>query len=345
MKKKSEGDLIVEYVRKFTTVYAPAHKSGSQNTLKSYKKALKLYLDFLESEKGIKPETLCGECFSKANLEAWIVWLRITRGCGLGTCSNRLSMLRTFLRYLYDKDPAFWQLYVQAKEVKVDKSPKVKVRGLTREAVKVLLSLPDLDTRTGRRDLALMEVMYVTAARIDEVLSIKNSSLHLDDKKPSIIITGKGSKTRTLYVPARAANLVKKYVKAYHGENPDPDAYVFYSVVGGFYEKLSQAAIDKRLKMYAKKGHELCNDIPMGLHSHQFRHARATHWLEDGMNIVQISFLLDHESVATTMKYLDITVEQIKAATAELDDGKDAAKRAKKWKESGKTLAGVCGVD
>ncbi len=345
MKKKSEGDLIVEHVRKFTTVYAPAHKSGSQNTLKSYKKALKLYMDFLESEKGTKPETLCGECFSKSNLEEWIVWLRTKRGCGLGTCKNRLAMLRTFLKYLYDKDPAFWQLYVRAKDVKVDKPPKVKVRGLTREAVKTLLSLPDLGTRAGRRDLTLMEVMYVTAGRINEILSIKISSLHLDDQKPNIVIAGKGGKTRTLYIQARAADLIKKYVKAYHGENPNPDAYVFYSVVGGFHEKLSQSAIDKRLKMYAKKGHEICKDIPLGLHSHQFRHARATHWLEDGMNIVQISFLLGHENLETTMKYLDVTVEQVKAAMTELDDEKDAAKRSKKWKEHGKTLAGLCGVD
>ena len=190
-----------------------------------------------------------------------------------------------------------------------------------------------------------MEVMYVTAGRIDEILSIKNSSLHLDGQKPNIVITGKGGKTRTLYVHAHAANLIKKYVKAYHGENPDPDAYVFYSAVGGYQAKLSQTAIDKRLKMYAKKGNMLCKDIPLGLHSHQFRHARATHWLEDGMNIVQIAFLLGHENLETTMKYLDVTVEQVKATMANLDDEKNAAKRAKKWKEHGKMLAGLCGVD
>lgn len=345
MRKRSEGNLIIDYIRKFTTVYAPAHKSGSPNTLKSYKITIKLYLDFLQFEKGVIPSTLNGDCFNKKHLEEWIIWLREDRKCGLATCKTRLSMLRTFLKYLYDKDPAFLSLYVHAKNVKVETPPKVKVRGISREAVKTLITLPDLDTRAGRRDLTLMEIMYVTACRLDEVLSMKISNLHLKGPKPYIIISGKGSKTRTIYVHAHAAATVMKYIKAYHGENPNPDSFVFYSVVGGFQVKLSQAAVDKRLKMYAQKGHALCADIPLGLHSHQFRHARASHWLEDGMNIVQISFLLGHESVETTMRYLDVSTEQLRLVLSEIEGEKDTANCKKTWKNGKHSLAGICGVD
>ena len=58
----------------------------------------------------------------------------------------------------------------------------------------------------------------------------------------------------------------------------------------------------------------------MNLHAHQFRHAKASHWLEDGMNIVQISFLLGHSSIKTTMVYLDVTTEAELKAMATLDD-------------------------
>ena len=346
MKKGNESGLIVTYIRRFLTEYVPTHKSGSVNTQEGYKNTIRLYLYFLEGEKGIKPETLTGECFSKALLEEWIIWLRSTRNCSLCTCRNRLSLFRTFLRYLYDKDPAFGCLYVNSKEVKIDKHPKVKVEGLSREAVRTILSLPDLSTRAGRRDMVLMETMYVTAARIDEVLSMKISNLHLDAKKPHIIIRGKGGKTRTLYVQAHTVTLMKKYVKAYHGENPNPDSIIFYSIVGGLNKQITQTAIDKRLKMYASKGHALCEDIPLGLHSHQFRHARASHWLEDGINIVQISFLLGHENLETTMKYLDVTIDDVKAAMATLENEKDKEKNtAKKWKEGGRaTLASLCGL-
>lgn len=52
----------------------------------------------------------------------------------------------------------------------------------------------------------------------------------------------------------------------------------------------------------------ICKDVPIGLHAHQIRHAAATHWLEDGMNVAEIQYLLGHESIQTTMVYLEITV-------------------------------------
>ena len=64
-------------------------------------------------------------------------------------------------------------------------------------------------------------------------------------------------------------------------------------------------------------------DVPLDLHAHQFRHAKASHWLEDGMNIVQISFLLGHEQLQTTMVYLDITTEEEAKALATLEDEND----------------------
>ncbi len=67
----------------------------------------------------------------------------------------------------------------------------------------------------------------------------------------------------------------------------------------------------------------MCDEVPMDLHAHQLRHAKASHWLEDGMNIVQISFLLGHEQLQTTMVYLDITIEQELKALATLEDEND----------------------
>ena len=64
---------------------------------------------------------------------------------------------------------------------------------------------------------------------------------------------------------------------------------------------------------------------------HQFRHARATHWMEEGMNIIEISYLLGHEQLETTMKYLDVSIESLRKAQAVLDD-EDTSKVSRKWK-------------
>jgi len=99
--------------------------------------------------------------------------------------------------------------------------------------------------------------------------------------------------------------------------NPaDPDSYLFYSRVGGKYGKMTEPAIDKRLKMYAKKAHEICVDVPFTIHAHQFRHAKVSHWIEDGLNVLQVSFLLGHTNLETTMVYLDITTQDKAKALA-----------------------------
>ena len=77
---------------------------------------------------------------------------------------------------------------------------------------------------------------------------------------------------------------------------------------------MSQTAVNNRLKLLADIAYDSCPEVPLGVHAHQFRHARASHWLEEGVNIVQISLLLGHSNLSTTMVYLDVTMEQKHAA-------------------------------
>lgn len=108
-------------------------------------------------------------------------------------------------------------------------------------------------------------------------------------------------------------------------------------------EKLSQSAVRKMMKKYASACHEKCTDVPLDLHAHQFRHAKASHWLEDGMNIAQISFLLGHSQLETTMIYLDITTEQEVAALATLEDESDR-NAVPKLNPDTDSLSSICGL-
>ena len=113
---------------------------------------------------------------------------------------------------------------------------------------------------------------------------------------------------------------IRIYMKAFNEPESDPEMYLFYSRVGGKYVKLTEPAIDKRIKIYAADAHKRCLEVPLATHAHQFRHAKATHWLEDGMNIIQIRFLLGHASLNTTMRYLDITTDYKRQALATLEN-------------------------
>jgi site-specific recombinase XerD len=97
------------------------------------------------------------------------------------------------------------------------------------------------------------------------------------------------------------------------------------------------------LKKHAVCAHEICNEVPNDLHAHQIRHAKASHWLEDGMNIVQISLLLGHEHLQTTMVYLDITNDVKATALATLED-ETSQKVTPKWKNADGSLLNLCGL-
>ena len=188
-----------------------------------------------------------------------------------------------------------------------------------------------------------MIIMYSTAARMDEILSLKTGQLHLHAEKPNVTIIGKGNKIRTLYLLPKAVAHLKKYLKEFHGDTLNPEAYVFYSRNARLHGKMSQTAVNKQLKKNGRAAHKMCDELPLDLHAHQLRHAKATHWLEDGMNIVQISFLLGHEQLQTTMVYIDITLEQELKALATLEDDNDK-KVSKKWKNGKGGLSEFCGI-
>ncbi len=344
MKKATEeAVMIARYMSAFLCKYVPSRKSSSGHTLKSYNYALTLYIGFLETEKGIHTGNLHRECFSREHIEEWLIWLVEKRGCSPQTCNNRLSSLRVFLKYLEIRDISFLSVSEDASRIARRRETRKKVKGMSKKAVQALLSTPDLSTKTGRRDLALIITMYGTAARLDEILSMKIGHLHLDTKKPNVSIVGKGCKIRTMYLLPKAVLHLRKYLKEFHGDTPQAESYVFYSRNIGPSGKMSQPAVNQQLKKHAQTALALCNEVPIDLHAHQIRHAKASHWLYDGMNIVQISFLLGHEQLQTSMVYLDITTEQEAKALATLEDENDK-RVSKKWKNDKGSLAEFCSV-
>jgi site-specific recombinase XerD len=339
-----EAYKIAYYIHSWLSEYAPSLKSGSSHTLKSYSHTLSLFVSFLESDKKIVPSAFCSGCFSRNVIEEWILWLKNKRNNSPETCNNRLASMRAFLKYLGDRDISFLYLSQEASQIPRQKTLRKKINGMSKKAVQALMSVPDISTGTGRRYLVMLIVMYSTAARIDELLSMKIQHLHLEADQPNVTVIGKGGKIRTLYLLPKAVAHLKRYLSEFHSERSTSESYIFYSRNTGITGKMSQEAINKQLKKYAVSAHAICDEVPVDLHAHQIRHAKASHWLEDGMNIVQISFLLGHSNIQTTMAYLDITTEQEAKALITLED-EDKKDIPKKWKSNMSSLAAFCGLN
>jgi site-specific recombinase XerD len=342
-KANNDAVVLARHINGFLNEHENSQEDRSSHTLKNYHDAMTLYLGFLEKELGIHPKGLVPGCFGREYIEQWLSWLTEVRECAPTTCNNRLASIRAFLKYLGGKDVSLLYLFGNASGIKRRKVLRKKVKGISKSAVEALFSAIDPSTKAGRRDIALIVFMYGTATRIDEALSLTVEHLHLDASKPYATVIGKGGKVRSLYLLPKAVAHLRRHLEEFHGENPEQSSYVFFSRNGGVRTKMSQAAVSKQLKKHAAVAHSICSEVPFDLHAHQLRHAKASHWLEDGMNIVQISFLLGHEQLQTTMVYLDITTEHEAKALATLE-GEDEKRVSKKWKAGNNGLADFCGV-
>jgi site-specific recombinase XerD len=232
---KNEAFELAKYYDTWIDECAQIH---SLNTIRSYESAMNLYITFLENDKGLKSSSFSSGCdFSVETIKEWLVWLKNKRKCSPQSCNVRLASIRAYLQYLGEQNIKYRHLFLDSKNIRRMKEAKKKINGMSKNAVKALMSVPDANTDTGYRDIVFMAFLYGTAARIDEVLSLKISDLKLDAENPCVSVVGKGSKIRTLYLPPKLVSHLNKYIKKFHGPQSSKDRYLFYSRVKGYQGK------------------------------------------------------------------------------------------------------------
>lgn len=338
---RQESHEIANHINKFIRIYCPSSKTSSEHTIKSYRLALTLFMDFLEEEKKLTINQLSYEYFKAATIDKWLIWLMNEKNCKPQSVNVRLSSIKAFLKYLSIQDITLSYLSIEAAAVKKRKVPKIKVKGMSKAGVKALFRTIDPSTKAGRRDLTMFILFYDIAARMDEILSLKIKNTHLNVSKPYVTITGKGNKHRSLGLNSKTIQYLEKFVQEYHGMKPNEEDFLFYSKIKGKKTKLTQPAVTKRLKKWVVLANQWCPEVPVTLHPHQIRHAAATHWLENGMNVGEIQYLLGHENIQTTMVYLEITVTQEASAMKKIMT-EEEADQPKLWKENKQKLRDLC---
>ncbi|MGB3542416.1 tyrosine-type recombinase/integrase [Rubrivirga sp.] len=333
MKKRTESLVIAKAIREWENVYLPQIRALSPHPLRAYHEAMTLYALFLKNVKSTNGNTLSGDSFSLAHIQEWMLWLKNERSCSPATCNQRLAGLKNFLTFLSKKDIRFIQIAMEARDVRQMRYVRPAQVEITQVAIKTLFTVIDLKTKIGKRDFTLFYLMYSIGARIDEVLSLKMADIHLHEPhgKNYLAVLGKGAKRRSPPILKEVAKVLKGYIEMFHGKQPHPNDLLFFGQYDGGKKKLTQEGVNKRLKIYAQKAHSRNPAVPDHMHCHQLRHARASHWLEQHLNIVAIQRLMGHADINTTMRYIFVSTEQKNQALATLED--DVIKdTGKKWK-------------
>ena len=342
MKINKETRNLIGHINNWLKVYLPQNRDYSNKTIESYETGLSLFIYFLESEKNIKINDFNGTCFNRDVIEDWLTWLSIKRNNGKRTRDQRLAIIKSLLKYLKSKDRNLVGNYLDSCEIRsISYGRGKKVEGICKEAMKAFFVAIDCTTHTGKRDYALFTFMYDTGCRIGEELNIKMKDLYLDVTTPYVIVNGKGNKKRPLILSEKTVHIIRLYMKMFFGNYPNPEGYLFYSSHGGIFRQMSEDAVNRRLYILSEKANKSCSKVPLHMHCHQIRHSSASHWLQDNINIAQISRYLGHESLETTRNYLGISREELEQALSKREDLiDDQRKKYKDLKGGLKSLIG-----
>ena len=290
-----------KYLTDFLTRYLYHERGSSSNTIIAYRDSFILFITFMNQVKGIKAEKLYMKSITKASIVEFLHWLQSERKCNDTTRNLRLAALHSFFKYLQYQNPDNLYEYQDIMSIKVKKSRKRALNYLTVEGIKLLLEQPDVTTKRGRRDLALLSLMYDTGSRVQEVIELTPSTVRLD-KPYTIQITGKGNKTRIVPLLKEQVKILRNYLTELGLLKPQTRSYPMFS--NSRQEKLTRAGVTYILSKYADKVRKRYPKlIPEKLSCHSLRASKAMHLLQAGVNLVYIRDILGHVSVQTTEIY------------------------------------------
>jgi site-specific recombinase XerD len=186
--------------------------------------------------------------------------------------------------------------------IPIKKKPKPVISFLTINEMEIFLQQPDRNKDSGKRDLVLLATLYDTAARVQELIDLKIKDIRLDS--PAVItLHGKGRKSRQVPIMKNTRDLLAEYLKVYQGHSGYAlqDAPVFYNQ---YKTKLTRRGVSYIINKYvvmAKKTQNFHTETVIT--PHVFRHSRAAHMLQAGINLVYIRDFLGHTSITSTEIY------------------------------------------
>ena len=338
-------DRFFCYVRDFLLVYLPKHRCLSSHTVKSYRDTLQLLRTYLKEEQHLAFTQITFNCLNHHGVVGFLDWLESTRRCRVATRNQRLAVLKSFVKYAAQEDVSLTWVYTEMSKVPAKKVPRQILTYLSEAALTRLLTQPDTSIRHGLRNQFLLILLYDTGARIQELLDLRLRDLHLKDVVPCVYLTGKGQKTRAVPLLAQTVEHLNRYLAHYHGANPSPNAWLFYTVIKGQTGPMSPDTVAYFLSRYAAAARKSCSDIPDRVHPHLFRHTRAMHLYQAGMPLSYIKDFLGHAHVNTTDIYAAADVQMLKTALEKAHAQPSVPPDSPVWADDEELLLQLCGLN
>ena len=301
--KLPEFMLLLE---QFFTEYMPLSSGLSPNTTRSYKHAFRLLFQYVYQEKKKNAGEILFRDLNFETIDGFLKWIEAERGCSVSTRNLRLSALASFAGYAQNRNFEAATVFANAvKRVPVKKEAVQPRITFTLDEVSILLRLPDPGKRMGFRDQVLLNLMYASGARAQEICDLKVRDFLAEKNLYKLTITGKGNKTRRIVIARPSGTLLERYLEE-TGKAGRLEAYIFSSQT---HPQMSISCIEEIYKKYIALARAGYPEMFLGKRytPHTMRHTTATHMLEAGVPIMAIKNFLGHSSISTTERYAELS--------------------------------------
>ncbi len=291
-------DTSIKYLEDFI-LYLRIEKNASPHTVNNYRADIERFFVFAR-------EQCVGEVlFANVTpllIRAYLAHLK-EEDYARRTIARRIAALRSFFRFLCRES------VLLANPFKAIHTPKLEKRlpvFLDPNEITDILNLPGNDT-LGRRDAALLELLYATGVRVSELAGLTIRDVDL--ASGYALVYGKGSKERVVPVGRKALDAIKDYLatsrpRLYADSTPGHNT-LFVNKSGG---PLTDRSIRRILAKYVDQ-----LAITKHVSPHTIRHSFATHLLNNGADLRSVQELLGHVNLSTTQLYTHVTKERMKA--------------------------------
>lgn len=275
--------------------YLKIERNLSINTIESYLFDVKKLVNFLKSSKiKIKPEELT-ETLAKEFI------YDLSKKVKSPTQARIISGLRRFYDYLILED------IIATNPIQNIETPKIGINlpvTLTIQEIDNIISSIKLTSKTGVRNIAIVELLYSCGLRVSELINLKISDLFF--KESLIKVTGKGNKERFVPISSQAQLYINNYIK---------DIRCFKKIKKNFEDTLflneRGSSLSRVMIFIILKELRISSNIKKKIGPHTFRHSFATHLIENGADLITIQNMLGHENITTTERYLHVSKKHL----------------------------------
>lgn len=328
-------NALARTLQRFFVEYLPGLRGMSQHTIESYRDAIVLLLRFLATTQHQDIDRLDLDNITADGVITFLNHLEIQRHNTISTRNVRLAALHAFFHYVAADDPTRLEQTQRILGIPFKRTGAQPVDYLEYDEIQAVLDSVDRTRPEGRRDYALLALMFNTGARAQEIVDLRAHHFQLE-RPYQVRLCGKGNKVRLCPLWPQMAEVLQVFC-AERGLELHSATPVFLNQRG---EPITRFGIRYILAKYCQRAQATTPSLAgKKLHPHSMRHSTAIYLLKSGVDLVSISHWLGHANINTTHRYatLDLEMKREAIARAECSDGHP--KLPATWRQDAKLLA------